>query len=71
MAACSHIISPKDLEPDNSLERSDPKDFVLSFSFAGKLWLSPRKDRGTIIRTRRVRWLASRSMTCATLHSLL
>ena len=71
MAAYSHIMSAKDLEPNNNLEGSDPKDFVLSISFAGKFWLSPRKDHGTIIRTRRVHWLASRSLTSATLHSLL
>ena len=54
MAAYSHIISLKDLEFNNSLAGSGPKDFVLSNSFAGKFWLSPRKDLGTIIRTRRV-----------------
>ena len=54
MAAYSHIISLKDLECNNSLAGSDPKDFVLSNSFARKFWLSPRKDLGTIIRTRRV-----------------
>ena len=38
----SHIISLKDLECNNSLAGSDPKD------------LSPRKDLGAIIKTRRV-----------------
>ena len=54
MAAYSHIISLKDLEFNNSLAGSGPKDFVLSNSFAGKFWLSPRKDLGTIIKTQRV-----------------
>ena len=54
MAAYSHIISLKDLEFNNSLAGSGPKDFVLSNSFAG-FWLSPRKDLGTIIKTRRVK----------------
>ena len=53
MLAYSHIISLKDLECNNSLAGSDPKDFVLSNSFAGKFWPSPRKDRGTIIKTRK------------------
>ena len=37
-----------------SLAGSDPKDFVLSYSFARKFWLSPRKNLGTIIKTHRV-----------------
>ena len=49
MGAYTHIINLKDLEHNNSLAGSDPKDFVLSNSFARKFWLSPRKDRGTII----------------------
>ena len=54
MAAHSHKISLKDLECNNSLEGSDPKDFVLHNSFARKLWLSPRKDLGIIVKTQRV-----------------
>ena len=52
MAAYSHIISLKDLESDNSLAGSDPKDYVLN-SFARKFWSSPQKDLGTIIPTLR------------------
>ena len=49
MAAYSHIISPKDLECNNVLVGSDTKDFVLSYSFPRKFWLSLRKDRWIII----------------------
>lgn len=39
MAAYAYIISLKDLVRNNSLAGSDPKDFVLSNSFARKFWL--------------------------------
>ena len=55
MADYSHIISLIDLERKDSLAGSDPKDFVLSYSFAKKFWSSPQIDRGTIVKTRRVK----------------
>ena len=54
MAAYSYILSLKDLEHNHSLEGSDPKDFVLSNSFARKFWFSSPKDFETIINNRRV-----------------
>ena len=54
MGPYSHIISLKDLEGNNCLAGLDPKDFVLSESSARKFWLSLRKGRGSIIKTRRI-----------------
>ena len=60
MVVYSHIISLK-RSSVNSPAGSNPKDFVLSNSFKGEFLLSPRKDRGTTTKTRRLhstyRWV--------------
>ena len=46
MGASSHVISLKDIELNDSLAVSDPKDFVLSNSSASKFWSkSPNRSR--------------------------
>ena len=46
--------NPKDRNFNNSLVASNTQDCVFYSSLLGKIWLSPPKDLGSIIRHRRV-----------------
>ena len=46
---------PKDCDSNNGLANSNTKDCVFYSRLSRKIWLSPPKDLGSIIRHRRVK----------------
>ena len=51
---CLEALNPKDHDFNNSLAASNTKDCVFYSSLLRKIWVSPQKDIGSIIRHVRV-----------------